>query len=233
MRESISILLVEDDLDLRELLTIAARKRDYNIITAANGKIARDKIGEGLTPDLIILDINMPQMDGFQFCKWLRLDFPLIPVIFLSARTEEFDKLIALEIGGDDYLTKPFSVTELFARISVCLRRVKYYQNNKKPENNLILGDVELNRDSWSCLYRTNSITLTITEFRILIKLMENPGVVFNRDKLIQTAFPDDLYNSGRSMDIHISRIRKKFMEINPDFTAIETIYKVGYRWRE
>jgi len=229
------LLIVEDDEDLRELIIMAGRKRAFSMYAAENGLRAKALLEEGDIPDLIILDINMPGLDGFGFCRWLREAHPLIPVIFLSARSDEYDKILALEIGGDDYLTKPFSMKELFARTAVSLRRVRIYGNGESGEYADVLSrdGLELRPENWTCTFREVNVLLTVSEFRILRKLLTNPGHVFNRDQLARTAFPDDLYNTGRSIDIHISRIRSKLKKIDPSFSALETVYQVGYRWKK
>lgn len=246
MEKTISILTVEDDRDLREMIDLAGQKRGYRMISAGNGIDARQTISSGQVPDVIILDINMPGMDGFSFCRWLREDHALIPVIFLSARVDEYDKILALEIGGDDYLTKPFSIKELFARVAVSLRRIRIYRNGSNgvlpsrvtdndpgelSDKKVVLDDLAICPGLWSCTYRGHSILLTVSEFRILYKLAAHPDMVFSRDILAKTAFPEDQYNVGRSIDIHISRIRKKLQKVNPDFQSIETVYQVGYKW--
>lgn len=235
MVNSESILIVEDDTDLQELIKLAGAKRGYQVDTACNGLAAKKVLEAGNIPHIIILDINMPGMDGFSFCRWLREDYPLLPVIFLSARADEYDKIIALEIGGDDYLTKPFSMKELFARVNVSLRRVKLYSGCNhlhQVSSSIVLKDIKINTDYWTCEYKGKDVFLTISEFRILHKLLTNPDIVINRDKLAAAAFPDDNYNLGRSIDVHICRIRRKLQSIDPGFDAIETIYQVGYKWK-
>lgn len=226
------ILLVEDDKDIREIILLAAKKRNYKVTESRNGLEAKESIESGDIPDLIVLDINMPGMDGFKFCRWLREDYPLIPVIFLSARCEEYDKIIALEIGGDDYLTKPFSINELFARIAVSLRRVELHKTGGHKSSYVKLGDIEMNDVTWECNYKSSSIVLTVSEFRILYKMITSPGVVFSRESLTKTAYPEDYYNAGRSIDIHISRIRKKLQKVEPKFNCVETVFQVGYKWK-
>lgn len=229
------ILVVEDDTDLQELIRRAGEKRSYRMLSAGNGLEAKEMIEEGNTPNLIILDINMPGMDGFSFCRWLRDGFPLVPVIFLSARAEEYDKIVALEIGGDDYLTKPFSMKELFARIGVSLRRVKLFTGDDRTgrtSKSIAVNGMKMNTDCWTCEYKGVNVVLTISEFRILQKFLTNPGVVLNRDKLAEAAFPDDNYNLGRSIDVHIHRIRQKLLNIDPGFDCIETVYQLGYKWK-
>ena len=236
MADHETILVVEDDLDLRELIRLAGEKRSYRILSAGNGLEAMKLLEGGKIPDIIILDINMPGMDGFGFCRWLRDDFPLIPVIFLSARAEEYDKIVALEIGGDDYLTKPFSMKELFARINVGLRRIKLFAGagrDDRSSDSIVLDDIAIHTDSWTCEYKGESVYLTVSEFRILRKLLTNPGVVVKRDALAEVAFPDDTWNSGRSIDVHIYRIRRKLLHIDPQFDAIETVYQLGYKWKK
>ncbi len=235
MPEKEIILVVEDDSDLQELIRLAGEKQSYKIYTAGNGLDARDMISGGRLPDIIVLDINMPGMDGFAFCRWLRDEYPLVPVIFLSARSEEYDKILALEIGGDDYLTKPFSMKELFARIKVSLRRVRMYYGSTSDvsaSETVSYGNIKINTGRWTCEYMGKEVVLTISEFRILNKLLSNPEIVINRDILADAAFPDDKYNLGRSIDVHICRIRRKLQNINPDFCCIETVYQVGYKWK-
>lgn len=225
-------MVVEDDIDVRELICFAGGKRGYSMVQAHNGREAQDLILNNVTPDVIILDINMPKMDGLSLCRWLKDRAPLIPVIFLSAREDEYDKIIALEIGGDDYLTKPFSVKELFTRVAVCLRRKELYSQTSTPSFTAH-KKVRINSESWQCFYDSQELPLTVTEFRILHKLISSPGTVFTRDQLAQTAFPEDMGCEGRSIDIHIARLRKKCKKIDPDFDMIETVFQVGYKCRQ
>jgi DNA-binding response OmpR family regulator len=235
MAEVESILVVEDDDNLRELVRLAGAKRSYRMLVAGNGLEAKSMLEEGNIPDLVVLDITMPGMDGFAFCRWLREDFRLVPVIFLSARAEEYDKIVALEIGGDDYLTKPFSMRELFARIQVSLRRVKLFAGDSptcRASKAISLDGLKIDPEAWTCEYEGENVYLTISEFRILQRLISNPGLVINRDKLAEAAFPDDRYNLGRSVDVHICRIRQKLLGIDPGFDSIETVYQLGYKWK-
>lgn len=235
MADTASIMVIEDDEDLREMVGLAGEQRGYVIFQAANGLAAQRAFEKGAVPDIIILDINMPGVDGFSFCRWLRDEYPLVPVIFLSARTDEYDKILALEIGGDDYLTKPFSMKELYARIGVSLRRVREYSSidSGKGETRVVEGSrLKMDLDRWSCEYEGREVVLTVSEFRILHKLLSNPNVVVNRVRLAEAAFPEDVLSTGRSIDVHVSRIRKKMQRIDPTFASIETVYQVGYRWK-
>jgi two-component system response regulator ChvI len=235
MPDGASILIVEDDANLQEMIRLAGEKRSFRMLLAENGLEAKKLLAEGAVPDLIVLDINMPGMDGFSFCRWLREDYRLIPVIFLSARADEYDKIIALEIGGDDYLTKPFSMKELFARIGVCLRRIALLSGGDRvggAPKPLVVDHVKIDPDSWTCEYRGKDVILTISEFRILLKLLQNPGIALTRDSLAEAAFPEDGYNLGRSIDVHICRIRQKLQTIYPGFDSIDTVYQLGYKWK-
>ena len=229
------MLVVEDDRDLQDLIRIAGESRGYRMITSGNGIEAKKEFENGRMPSVIILDINMPGMDGFSFCRWLRDEHPVIPVIFLSARSDEYDKVLALEIGGDDYLTKPFSMKELFARTAVCLRRVGLFSEGKTPDHSvslLVLGGITIYPERWMCEYKGEDVILTVSEFRILSKFASRPGDVLSRDILAKAAFPEDVYNSGRSVDVHICRLRQKLQKIDAAFDSIETVYQVGYRWK-
>ena len=225
---------MEDDRDLSGLIALAGEKRGYAPKTAGDGAGGRKLVEGGFVPDLVILDINMPGMDGFGFCRWFREEQGLIPVIFLSARTEEYDKILALEIGGDDYLTKPFSMKELYARVAVCLRRRDSYGIIRgKPDGIPLEKDgIILDRESWTGTYKGRELLLTVTEFRLLCKFLESPGRVFSRDELARAAFPEDKYYGGRGIDVHITRIRGKLKKIDPRFSSLTAVYQVGYKWQ-
>ena len=229
------LLVVEDDTDLRELIAIAGTRKGYSVETAENGLAAKKIFNGGFVPSAVVLDINMPGMDGYGFCRWLREEYPIIPVVFLSARSDEYDKILALEIGGDDYLTKPFSMKELYARIRVCMRRIALYgadraETTERP--GVSHGGLSLRPDEWTCDYEGNGITLTVSEFRILHAFLINPGTVVSRDKLARAAFPEDNYVSGRSIDVHVCRLRQKLKNAGALSCSIESVYQVGYRWK-
>jgi DNA-binding response OmpR family regulator len=230
-----TLYVVEDDADLREHLRLAGEQRGYRVRTASDGMAAREGIGRSGLPDIFVLDVNMPGMDGFRFCRWLRDEHPPVPVVFLSARTEEYDKIIALELGGDDYMTKPFSMKELFVRIEVALRRVRVYSAlppGPGGERPLERDGIRLDPAAWTCEYRGRVLDLTVSEFRILRSFLSRPGAVATRESLAAAAFPEDRYNSGRSVDVHVCRIRQKLQAADPAFAGIETVYQVGYKWK-
>lgn len=229
-----TIAIIDDDPHIRKSISFALEQEFYRPLPFSNGKDAQKKLGEDL-PDLIILDIIMPEMDGIAFCAWVRSVYPEIPIIFLSSKDSELDKLMALELGGDDYITKPYSMRELLTRIKVCLRRIETITNN----NNLQItggtpqGDILIDESRWECEIKGKPIRFTVTEFRIIHALVTNKGVVFSRKELMEKAYPEDLYITDRNVDTHIRRIRKKILAEDPDFNDIETIYGVGYKFKE
>lgn len=223
----LSIAIVEDEDNLRHSLEYTFNKEGYNVTTFANGKLALDCFKIDM-PDLIISDIMMPLLDGLDLCKEVRKLNTSIPFMFLTSRDDEFDRILGLEIGADDYLCKPFSLRELTTRVKVLFRRV----NRELKTNPKIIkaGDLKLNLDSYTGELNSVNITLTVTEFRILEYLMNNPGSVKTREQLISRAYPEDNYISDRNIDCHIKRLRKKITKIEPGFDAIKTVYGLGYK---
>ena len=155
-------------------------------------------------------------------------------MIFLTSRDEEFDRVLGLELGADDYLCKPFSMRELIARIRVLFRRVSMDRDTREPEAKDVVrcGSLHLDLLRFSARWNGTPVPLTVTEFRMLLALAGAPGIVRSREQLIKDAYPEDTYVSDRSVDTHIKRIRGKIIDLNPDFDGIETIYGLGYRFR-
>lgn len=222
-----TIAIVEDEENLRESLSFAIKKAGYNTITCSNGKNAIQSFKLNM-PDLIISDILMPLMDGLELCKEVRKISTDVPFIFLTSKDEEFDRILGLELGADDYLCKPFSLRELITRIKVILRRTQRSIIN--TDKLLTVGRIKLNLSSYIALIDENNINLTVTEFRLLKSLMEFPGHVKTREQLIENAYPDDAYVSDRNVDCHIKRLRKKINKVAPDLNAINTVYGLGYK---
>ncbi len=231
------IAIIDDEQSIKKTITYALQSEKFFIDVYENGSQALKEINKCL-PDLIILDILMPGIDGITFCSLFRKEHPDIPIIFLSSKVDELTKIEALERGGDDYLTKPFSIKELLTRIRVCFRRVELYQSNNKlseltQHNIRDYGHFRVNYSTWEVFVNNNIINLSVTEFRILTILLSNPGIVFTRENLMRKAYPEDLYISDRNVDMHITRIRKKINLHFPDFEGIETVYGLGYRYKE
>lgn len=229
------VALVDDEKNVRLAVGAALRKSGFEVSEFSNGRLALDSLEEGNVPDIYVLDIMMPVMDGITFLKNYKARFPEIPAIFLTSRDEEFDKVNGLESGADDYLCKPFSMKELAARIKVILRRygVKSTENftadSAANKNQKILeNDNSISLDAQSCTATLGgkNLPLTVTEFRLLEVFMRRAGSVLTRDQLISAAYPDDTYLNDRAVDCHIKRLRKK---IGAD--RIETVYGLGYKF--
>jgi two-component system response regulator ChvI len=188
-------------------------------------------------PDLGVFDIKMPQMDGMELLRRLR-EFSAMPVIFLTSKDDELDEALGLAMGADDYISKPFSQRLLLARIKAILRRQDLARSEAAPnaeeEQELILrGRLSMDPARHKVLWAGKDVTLTVTEFLILQALALRPGVVKNRNQLLDAAYQEDVYVDDRTIDSHIKRIRRKFRAVDPDFDAIETLYGVGYRFEE
>jgi two-component system, OmpR family, response regulator ChvI len=227
------IAVVDDEEHLRTTVSKALRREGYRTRLYADGALAWQAIEES-PPDLLILDIIMPRMDGLELCRRVRAVAPDLPVMFLTSRDEEFDRVLGLELGADDYLCKPFSLRELVARVKVLFRRTGRCAVGREQagEERIAAGPLSLDARRFTAECRGTPVRLTVTEFRILASLAREPGVVRSREQLLAEAFPQDSYMSDRTVDCHIKRIRKKLAEAAPGFDAIETLYGLGYRWR-
>jgi two-component system response regulator ChvI len=227
------IALVDDEENIRELVSYALQQEGYRVATYRDGEEAWTAFRQSL-PDLVILDIIMPRMDGLELCRKIRSLSETLPLIFLTSKDEEFDKVLGLELGADDYLCKPFSTRELLARVKVLFRRLASTQGGDSDEEDRILrcGSLEMDRMRHGVLWKGQNVPLTVTEFRILEALIRQPGYARTREQLLQAGYPYDEYMSDRNIDGHIKRIRKKISSLDPGFDGIETIYGLGYRYR-
>ncbi len=225
------IAVVDDEAGIRETLTYALKKEGHQVLCFRNGEDAWNGFCEK-PADLMILDIMMPRMDGLELCRRIRSRNESLPLLFLSSRDEEFDRILGLEIGGDDYLCKPFSIRELITRVKVLLRRTSPVRTTVS-EDILRQGELHLDDSRYEALWKGKLLPLTISEYRILRDLCHMPGVVRSREQLMQAAFPQDSYVSDRSVDSHIKRLRRKISAADSSFEGIETVYGLGYRFRE
>ncbi|HCH65697.1 MAG: two-component system response regulator CreB [Deltaproteobacteria bacterium] len=229
------ILIVDDDPRLREVVRYALSQAGFRVREAGDGRAALHAIEESL-PDLVVLDVVMPEIDGVEVCRRIR-QHSSVPVVFLSSKGEEVDRVLGLELGGDDYLSKPFSPRELVSRIKAVLRRVRPRSEAPKPpiepepSNAIRVGRVQMDVDRHRTTVDHEEINLTATEFRLLRVLLERPGVVFTRAKLVESAYPGNHYVSDRTLDSHIRRIRRKLRDVGLD--PIETVHGVGFRYQE
>ena len=235
MRPSNSVVaVVDDEENIRETVGFALRREGYPIELYATGLEGWRAFQQKL-PGLVILDIVMPQMDGLELCRRIRAVSETIPIIFLTSRDEELDRVLGLEIGADDYLCKPFSMRELLARVKVLFRRAAIDQAGTRPAADAPLrhGDLELDLQRYSVRWKGVPLSLTVTEFMMLHALVRYPGHVKTRKQLHQDGYPHDAYVSDRTIDSHIKRVRRKFEESDGTFDRIETVYGLGYRWKE
>jgi two-component system OmpR family response regulator len=227
------ILIVDDDPHIREVVRFALENAGYITAQAADGREAVEQF-LSVRPDLVVLDILMPEMDGTEVCRQIRLQ-SVTPIIFLTSRDEEVDRIVGLELGGDDYVTKPFSPRELVARVKAVLRRAESNPAvTGQPEKTLSAksvlrhGLLELDLDRFEAHWDGKPVVLTITEFGMLRTLLSYPGKVFTRDELISASYTYDNVVTDRTIDSHIRRVRRKFAEAGAD--PIETVHGLGYR---
>ena len=233
------IALVDDDRNILTSVSMTLEAEGYAVATYTDGASGL----EGLTrdqPDLAILDIKMPRMDGMELLRRLRQKSDL-PVIFLTSKDEEIDELFGLKMGADDFITKPFSQRLLVERVKAILRRsetkevgaVGVSADNETSRSVIERGSLVMDEERHTCTWKGKKVTLTVTEFLILQALALRPGVVKSRNALMDAAYDDQVYVDDRTIDSHIKRLRKKFKVTDDDFEMIETLYGVGYRFKE
>lgn len=223
-----TILVVDDDPHIRDVVCFALKKEGFIAIEADNGEEALRQF-QAQQPELVILDIVMPELDGTAVCKALRR-ISAVPIIFLSSRDDEVDRILGLELGGDDYVTKPFSPRELVARVRAILRRGKA-ESPSAPITALATlqqGRLRLDQSRYSAWWEQQEIVLTLTEFGILRTLLSHPGKVFAREQLMDGSYQDYRVVSDRTIDSHVRRVRAKFKALGAD--PIETLHGIGYR---
>ena len=228
-----TIAVVDDEDNIRQTVAFALRREGYEAVMFRDGGEAWAAFQAAL-PTLAIIDIMMPRMDGLELCRKLRGRSETLPIIFLTSRDEELDRILGLELGADDYLCKPFSMRELVARVKVLLRRLAYLQEPATAgaaEAPLRVGPLELDMQRYLVTWHGQPVELTVTEFMMLHSLVRHPGHVKSRKQLTREGYSHDTYVSDRTIDSHIKRLRRKFEDVDPEFKAVETVYGVGYRW--
>ena len=230
-----TIALVDDDKNILTSVSMLLEQEGYHVRTFADGAAALTALSSS-PPDLAILDIKMPRMDGLELLRRLRQNADL-PVIFLTSKDEEIDELMGLNAGADDYIRKPFSQRLLLERVKAVLRRAEGNKagaaTGEPKKEALVRGKLALDPQRHECTWENKPVRLTVTEFLILQCLAQRPGFVKSRDNLMDAAYDDQVYVDDRTIDSHIKRLRKKFKAVDDDFDAIETLYGVGYRYRE
>lgn len=222
------ILVADDDAHIREVISFALRKAGFATVAAADGAEALASF-RAEPPALIVLDIGMPEMDGLEVCRQVRRSSE-VPILFLSARDEEIDRIVGIEIGADDYVTKPFSPRELVARVNAILKRSRPRSpvDGAEPAT-LTQGGLRLDPDRRLAGFRGSDLGLTATEFEILAKLLARPSVVFSRSQIMDAAYAPNVHVSDRTVDSHVRNIRSKLAAAGCD-DAITTVHGVGFR---
>lgn len=232
------IALVDDDRNILTSVSMALKAEGYDVDTYNDGEEGYNGITDN-PPDLAVLDIKMPRMDGMEVLQKIR-ETSSLPVIFLTSKDDEIDEVLGLRMGADDYITKPFSQRLLIERIRALLRRRALLENKPaeadtqdNDKNKIIRGNLILDDDRHICTWKGTPLTLTVTEYLLLKSLAQRPGIVKNRDQLIDMAYGENIYVDDRTIDSHIKRIRKKFRDTDSEFSQIETLYGVGYKYKE
>jgi two-component system OmpR family response regulator len=221
-----TILVVDDDPHIRDVLRFAIAKAGMAVDEAEHGQAALDRVAAHV-PDLVVLDINMPRMDGIEVCRRLLAAHDL-PILFLSSRDDEIDRILGLELGADDYVTKPFSPREVVARINAILKRGRAKTSDGAAPM-LRHGLLTMDMEGWQARWNGKVVTLTATEFQALAALARHPSRVFSRDQLMDAAYRPGFVVSDRTIDSHLRNIRTKFAA-HGAVNVIETVYGVGYR---
>jgi DNA-binding response OmpR family regulator len=230
---SARILLVDDEQPIQTLLSYPLRRDGYEVVQVADGREALDRFDEQPF-DLVILDLMLPKVDGLEVCRRLR-SRSSVPIIMLTAKSEEIDKVVGLELGADDYITKPFSLREFSSRIKAALRRAEMSRpaETQPDEVPLVVGDLRVDFPKRSVRVRGSEAQLTFVEFEILSALARAPGRVFTRDMLLARIWGDSAYRDPRTIDVHIRHLREKIERDPKDPEYLHTVRGVGYRFRD
>lgn len=224
MKEGRKILVVDDEANIIDLARLYLEREGFDVHSAMDGEQALEQI-ENLKPDLVVLDIMLPKLDGFEVCRRTRSNSD-VPIIMLTARDEDVDKIVGLEIGADDYMTKPFNPRELVARIKAILRRAESApRSHDKP---IRVGDVEIDPARREVTVAGELVEMRTKEFDLLLAFAENPGIVLSRDQLLNLAWGYDFYGQTRTVDVHVAHVRKRLAA--SETVCIETVTGVGYK---
>jgi DNA-binding response OmpR family regulator len=225
------VLLIDDDPSLLEVLSLAFEDAGHSVQTAADGAAGFRALGAGLV-ELVVSDVNMPLVDGFALCRKLRAAGNVVPLILLTSRDSDIDEALGLDVGADDYVSKPFSTRVLLSRAAALLRRSEVRGGATVAEPSLRVGSLELLPERVELRYHGQGIEVTVTEFRLLECLARRPGVVFSRDRLLELIRGDTAVDP-RMVDTYVRRLRRKLEQVRPEANVIETVIGAGYRVRE
>lgn len=225
----VRVLIVEDEDSIRKFINLNLQAAGFEVCEAGSGEMALSLIKD-FKPEVVVLDIMLPGIDGFQVCSKLREMLPEVIIIMLTAKGQDMDKVMGLDLGADDYMVKPFNPMELIARIKAILRRAERLEDKK-----LEVIDIEklrLNLKSNRFFRDEKEVELTPTEFSMLKMFMENPGKAFNRDEILDAIWGEDYFGDTKTVDVHVRRLREKIEDIPSKPHYIETVWGFGYRWR-
>jgi len=225
------ILLVDDEQSVQKLLAYPLRKEGYEVVAALDGAEALERIRNG-SFDLVVLDLMLPKVDGFDVCRQIRAR-STVPIIMLTAKTEEIDKVLGLELGADDYITKPFSVREFRSRVKAVLRRAELSRGDDPGQEPLEDDELVIDFDKRAVSVRDEPVRLTYVEFEILAALARSPGRVFSRTQLLDRIWGDSAYRDPRTVDVHIRHLREKLERDPKTPELLLTVRGVGYRYRD
>lgn len=223
------IVIVEDEEKIAQILTDYLKKDGYTVSILSEGTDAVEFIKDN-APGFLILDLMLPGKDGLSICREVR-EFSNVPILMLTARVDEIDRLVGLETGADDYVCKPFLPREVVARVKTILRRVDSVSSIIVNDDMLQYGDIKMYPNQFKCVVNEQNLDLTPVEFRLLKSLMDRPGFVYSRDKLMRSSYPDDRIVSDRTIDSHIKNLRHKLNDASDADELIHSIYGVGYKF--
>jgi DNA-binding response OmpR family regulator len=226
------ILLVDDEQPIQTLLSFPLQRDGYEVVQASDGREALARFGEQPF-DLVVLDLMLPRMDGLEVCKRLRADGSTVPIIMLTAKSEEIDKVLGLELGADDYITKPFSMREFRSRVKAALRRAGMVQPETDDEQPIDVRGLKIDPTKRTVTRNGDSVATTFVEFEILTALARSPGRVFTRDMLLARVWGDSAYRDPRTIDVHIRHLREKIEADPKEPEYLFTVRGVGYRFRD
>jgi DNA-binding response OmpR family regulator len=225
------IVLVDDDSAFLEVLSLSFEDAGYDVDQASDGVEALALVRRS-PPDLVVCDVNLPRLDGFALCRALRSEGSSVPFVLLTSRDSEIDEALGLELGADDYVTKPVRTRVLLARVAALLRRQVMRAGPQEVASLVRTGDLVLDVERLEARYKGAPLSLTLTEFRLLEALARRPGIVLSRDRILEIILGDESVVAERIVDTYVRRLRRKLEAIDPPFAALETVIGAGYRWR-
>ncbi|MEM7156628.1 MAG: response regulator transcription factor [Myxococcota bacterium] len=226
-----AVVLIDDDPSLLDVLGLAFEDAGYAVTTAPDGSEGLARIREA-APDVVVSDVNMPRIDGYALCRTLRQEGNLVPLVLLTSRDSEIDEALGLELGADDFVTKPFSTRILLARVAALVRREQLRQRKSSTPEPRRIGKLSLDGERLEVQWDGQPLVVTVTEFRLLEVLVERPGFVLSRSVILDRLRGDTVV-AERIVDTYVRRLRRKLQSIDPGFSHIETVVGAGYRWTE